>query len=108
MKGKKSSHIHNQDIRYFQKILANTIFVRWDSRNVNMKELFFINCEFKPSQINSLEFMLTHFKVMAKGRGGSIVIIGFIKCIALATGLYVEVVTLYPIAGSIVLDIASY
>lgn len=47
--GKKSSCIHNPAFRYFQKILANTIFSRGDNGSANMNELFFIDCVFKPS-----------------------------------------------------------
>lgn len=80
MEGKKSSHINNPAICYFQKILVNTSYFRGDNGSVIMKELFFIDCMFKPSQINSATFMLSHLKTIAKARWGNIFIGGYLHC----------------------------
>lgn len=108
MEGKKSSHINNPAICYFQKILVNTSFRRGDNGSVIMKELFFIDCVFKPSQINSATFMLSHLKTIAKARWGNIFIGGLITSIALSMGLDAEVTTLMFVVGSTALGIVSF
>lgn len=64
MEGKKSFPV----IRYFKRILANTISGRGDNGSVYMKELFFIDCVLKHSQIISPSFMLAHLKTVVKTR----------------------------------------
>lgn len=52
-----------------------------------MKELFFIDCVFKPSQVHTTEFMLADMQTVAKATRGSFVIGGLITSISHALGL---------------------
>ncbi|MCI22708.1 hypothetical protein A2U01_0043884, partial [Trifolium medium] len=83
MEGKKSSRIHNPTIRYFQKVLAQSVFVRGDSSgNVNSKELFFIDCVFQSRPIHTAAFMLANMQTIAEAKKGAIVIGGLITSLA--------------------------
>lgn len=105
--GKTSPCIHNPAIHYFQKILANNIFSRGDNGSGNMNELFFIDCVFKPSQVNLATFIIAHMKIISKAKRCNIVIGGVVTSIALAMGLEAEVATLHPLSGIIALNIFS-
>lgn len=104
-KGRKSSHIHNPAIRYFQKVLAHTIFGRGDSSgNVNSEELYFIDAVFRPRWIHSAAFMLAKMQKIATATTGAIAIGGLITSLAIAMGLENEVATLDPIPATTPLD----
>lgn len=99
MEGKKSSHIYNTAISYFQKVNTHTFFGRDDSTgSVNMKEMFFIDCVFKPCQLHSN--MLDHMKMVSKSKNGCIIIERLITSIIIALGLHIELTTLQPLEGS--------
>lgn len=56
-----ASQVHNPTIRYFFKILPNTIFGRFNSNKVNSKELFFLHCILSMNtKINASSFILQH------------------------------------------------
>jgi hypothetical protein len=65
-----ASHIHNPTIRYFIRILQNTIFGRPNNSKVNAKELFFLHCVFEmDTKVNTASFLLHHIRTLcARGR----------------------------------------
>ena len=106
--GNKSSHIHNPAIRYFQKVMAHTIFGRGEStRNVNSKELFFIDSVFQARRIHTTAFMLANMQATAKAAKGAIVIGGLITSLALALGLESELANLVPLEDGTPLNLHS-
>lgn len=61
-----ASHIHNPIIRYFFKILYNSIFGRFNNKKLNSKELFFLHCVFaKDTKINASLFLLHHIESLS-------------------------------------------
>ncbi|KAI5403248.1 hypothetical protein KIW84_050721 [Lathyrus oleraceus] len=82
------SHIHNPTIRYFIRILQNTVFGRPNNSKVNAKELFFLECVFKPNaKVNAASFLFHHIRTLcARGRQ-PFVIGGLITTIALGLNL---------------------
>ncbi|KAI5432053.1 hypothetical protein KIW84_035983 [Lathyrus oleraceus] len=64
------SHIHNPTIRYFIRILQNTVFGRPNNSKVNAKELFFLECVFEPNaKVNAASFLFHHIRTLyARGR----------------------------------------
>ncbi|KAI5435278.1 hypothetical protein KIW84_021915 [Lathyrus oleraceus] len=82
------SHIHNPTIRYFIRILQNTVFGRPNNSKVNAKELFFLECVFEPNaKVNAASFLFHHIRTLcARGRQ-HFVIGGLITTIALGLNL---------------------
>ena len=82
------SHIHNPTIRYFIRILQNTVFGRPNNSKVNAKELFFLECVFEPNaKVNAASFLFHHIRTLcARGRQ-PFVIGGLITTIALGLNL---------------------
>ena len=64
-----ATHIHNTAIRYFHRILSNTIFARDSNYKLNSKELFFLHCAFTGQKINAAPFLLAHIHSIC-ARGG--------------------------------------
>ena len=108
MAGKKSSHIHNPAIRYFHRILAHTVFGRGESTGtVNMRELYIINCVFKPREFHTAAFMLTHMDMIANASSGGIAFGGLITSLAYALGLGARVEQLPVLEGSVLVNLSS-
>jgi hypothetical protein len=82
------SHIHNPTIRYFIRILQNTVFGRPNNNKVNAKELFFLHCVFEmDTKVNAASFLFHHIRTLcARGRQ-PFVIGGLITSIALGLNL---------------------
>jgi hypothetical protein len=82
------SHIHNPTIRYFLRILQNTVFGRPNNSKVNAKELSFLECVFEPTaKVNAASFLFHHIRTLcARGRQ-PFVIGGLITTIALGLNL---------------------
>ena len=82
------SHIHNPTIRYFLRILQNTLFGRPNNSKVNSKELFFLQCVFESdTTVNAASFLLHHIRTLcARGRQ-PFIIGGLITSIALGLNL---------------------
>jgi len=83
-----ASHIHNPTIRYFIRILQNTIFGRANNSKVNAKELFFLHCIFSAdTKVNTASFLLHHIRTLCARGSQPFVIGGLITTIALGLNL---------------------
>lgn len=95
-------------IRYFQKVLAQTIFGRGDSSgNVNPKKLYFLDVVFRPRRAHYAEFIFAKMQEIVMVSTSLIAIKGLITSLAITMGLENEVATLEPIRVSWPLDIDS-
>ncbi|XP_058768168.1 uncharacterized protein LOC131641893 [Vicia villosa] len=85
-----STHIHNPCIRYFHRILANTIFGRTNNNRVNSKEMFFFHCAFaRNCRINASSFLMAHIQSLVARDGTNVpfCIGGIVTSIALHLNL---------------------
>ncbi|KAI5414605.1 hypothetical protein KIW84_040187 [Lathyrus oleraceus] len=95
--GLKATTIQNPTIRYLHCILANTIFGRDNTVNVNSKDLFLIYYALSRTKVNPTPFLLTHFQSTCVRTGGLIYVGGLITSITLALNLGMELATLEPL-----------
>ena len=84
-------------MRYFHRVLANTIFGRTNNHKVNQIEVFFLLCALNGFQINAAPLMLSHFHSCVNSAGkNSFCFGGIITSLAYALGLADELLTLAP------------
>ena len=79
-----ATHIHNPAIRYFHRILCNTIFARDSNHKLNSKELFFMHCAFTGQKINAAPFLLAHIHSICTRGGKPFYFRGIVTSLALA------------------------
>lgn len=82
------SHIHNPTIRYFFRVLSNSIFRRMNNNKVNSKELFFMHCIcIHGWKINASTFILQHIEALCARGTTSFCIGGLVPSIEIALDL---------------------
>src|ERR1051325_3771219 len=90
-----ASHIHNPALRYFHRILANTIFGRTNNHKVNQNEIFLLFCALNGQAVNAAPFMLSHFHTCVNAAGtNSFVFGGIITSLAFSLGLSNELLSI--------------
>ena len=90
-----ASQIHNPALRYFHRVLANTIFGRTNNHKVNQNELFIIFCALNGQAVNVAPFMLSHIHTCVNAAGTNpFVFGGIITSLAYALGLSAELLSL--------------
>lgn len=92
--GLKATAIQNPVIRYLHRILADTIFGRENTENVNSRDLFLIYCALSETKVNQTPILLAHFQSISVRTGGPICVGELITFIALALNLGTKLSTL--------------
>lgn len=95
--GLKATAIQNPSIRYLHHILANTIFGRENTGNVNSRDLLFIYRALSSTKVNPTPFLLAHVQTTSVRVGGPICVGGLITSIALVLYLSTILATLEPL-----------
>src|SRR3954468_23313475 len=85
-----ASKIHNPTIRYFHRILSNTIMARSNNNKVNARELFIMHCFFsQESRINASSFIFQHIHSLISRDGTTLFCIGgLVTSIAIKLNLW--------------------
>lgn len=98
--------IYNPTIRYFQMVLAHTLFRRCENMEPFTKEkLFIIFSVFQSRLINSATFLLSSLYKISNSTRGFILVGGVVTHIALALGLRNQITHLVPICSHNLIEI---
>ena len=96
-----ATHIHNPAIRYFHRILNNTIFARDSNHKLNSNELFFMHCAFTGQKINAAPFLLAHIHSICARGGQPFYFEGLVTSLAIGLNYGAALATLPSMAPTL-------